>query len=93
MSFDQPGYPEAQSAAVVVANKIFWTLGYWQVENFIAKLRPDDLTIADDVRISSSRLASRARWPDRISMTSCGDPIVHPMARIARSLHDSCRGG
>ncbi len=52
VSFDQPGYPEAKSAAVVVANKIFWTLGYWQVENFIVTLRPGDLTIADSVRIT-----------------------------------------
>jgi hypothetical protein len=51
VSFDQPGYPEADSAAVVIANKIFWTLGYWQVENFIVRLRPDDLVIADDVKV------------------------------------------
>jgi len=52
VSFDQPGYPEAESAAVVVANKIFWTLGYWQVENFIVSLRQNDLVIADDVQVT-----------------------------------------
>ena len=29
------GYPEAATGAVVVANKIFWALGYWQVENHL----------------------------------------------------------
>src|SRR5262245_37858234 len=35
VSFDSVGYPEAATGAIMVANKIFWTLGYWQVENHI----------------------------------------------------------
>ena len=51
-SFDQPGYPEGESAAVLVANKIFWTLGYWQVENFIVRLRPADLVDCRSVQVT-----------------------------------------
>ena len=31
----------------MVANKIFHALGYWQAENQIAELRPDQLTIGE----------------------------------------------
>ena len=33
------------------ANKIFWTLGYWQVENYLAALRPDQLVIGDTAMV------------------------------------------
>ncbi len=45
VSFDAKGYPEAATSAIVVANKIFWTLGYWQVENYLATIRPDQILI------------------------------------------------
>ena len=35
VSFDGAGYPEAATGAILVANTIFWTLGYWQVENYL----------------------------------------------------------
>jgi hypothetical protein len=47
VSFDAHGHPEAATGAIVVANKIFWTLGYWQVENHLIDIRPDQLLIAD----------------------------------------------
>jgi hypothetical protein len=47
VSFDANGHPEAATGAIVVANKIFWTLGYWQVENYLIDIRPDQLLIAD----------------------------------------------
>jgi hypothetical protein len=45
VSFDARGYPEAATGAIVVANKIFWALGYWQVENFLTSVRPDMIAI------------------------------------------------
>jgi hypothetical protein len=47
VSFDGRGYPEAATSAILVANKIFWTLGYWQVENFLATVRPADIVVDD----------------------------------------------
>ena len=48
VSFDADGFPEAATGAILVANKIFWALGYWQVENHLIRVRPDQLVIADD---------------------------------------------
>ncbi len=47
VSFDAKGYPEAATGAILVANKIFWALGYWQVENFLIDIKPETLAIAD----------------------------------------------
>jgi hypothetical protein len=51
VSFDGRGHPEAATGAILVANKIFWTLGYWQVENHLTVVRPDALTIAESATI------------------------------------------
>ena len=47
VSFDAAGQPEAATGAIAVANKIFWALGYWQVENFLVSIKRDELDIAD----------------------------------------------
>ena len=47
VSFDAVGNPEAATGAILVANKIFWTLGYWQVENHLIHVRPDQLVISE----------------------------------------------
>ena len=51
VSFDAKGFPEAATGAILVANKIFWTLGYWQVENYLVHVRPDQLAIADSAKV------------------------------------------
>jgi hypothetical protein len=51
VSFDGRGHPEAATGAILVANKIFWTLGYWQIENYLAVVRPDSLTVAESATI------------------------------------------
>jgi len=45
ISFDSPKNPEAATAAIVVANKFFWALGYNQVETFLTKVDPSRITI------------------------------------------------
>jgi hypothetical protein len=45
VSFDADGFPDAATGAILVANKIFWTLGYWQVENHLIRVRRDELDI------------------------------------------------
>jgi hypothetical protein len=47
VQFDSAGHPEAATGAGIVANKIFYALGYWQVENHIAELRPEDLAVGE----------------------------------------------
>ena len=57
VSFDANGFPEAATGAILVANKIFWALGYWQVENYLVHITPGELTIADTalVKVSSGQ--------------------------------------
>lgn len=52
VSFDANGFPEAATGAILVANKIFWALGYWQAENFLVHIRPDQLEIADTAAVT-----------------------------------------
>ena len=47
VSFDPRGFPESVTGGVVVANKIFWALGYFQVENHLITVQPDRLSISD----------------------------------------------
>ena len=44
LAFDRPGNPEGATGAAVVASKLFWTIGYYQAEYFIAELRREQLT-------------------------------------------------
>jgi hypothetical protein len=41
LQFDPPYYPEGATGAVVVATKIFWALGYNQVESFLTTFDPN----------------------------------------------------
>jgi hypothetical protein len=45
LSFDAPGHPEGATGAMVVATKIFWALGYNQIDTFITRVDPRHLTI------------------------------------------------
>jgi hypothetical protein len=51
VSFDARGYPEAATAAIMVANRIFWALGYWQVENVLTRVHPEQVLIGDTATI------------------------------------------
>jgi hypothetical protein len=41
VSFDPPSNPEGATGALVVATKIFYALGYNQVDSFVTEVRPD----------------------------------------------------
>jgi hypothetical protein len=45
LEFDPPKFPEGATAAVAIATKIFWALGYNQVESFITSFDPKNVTI------------------------------------------------
>lgn len=47
VSFDADGHPEAATGAIAVANKIFWALGYWQVENHLVSVNPAQLVVGE----------------------------------------------
>ena len=64
VSFDAKDQPEAATSSIIVANKIFWTLGYWQVENYLISIRPNDLKIAES---ATMKLLNGKRRPMRKS--------------------------
>jgi hypothetical protein len=45
LEFDPPKFPEGATAAVAIATKIFWALGYNQVESFLTTFDPKNVTI------------------------------------------------
>jgi hypothetical protein len=63
VSFDARGMPEAATGAILVANKIFWTLGYWQVENHLIAIRPDQLVISSTATVTPPSGVRRSMKP------------------------------
>ncbi len=45
VSFDPPSNPKGATAAMLIANKLFWALGYNQVETFLTKIDPRRIEI------------------------------------------------
>jgi hypothetical protein len=60
VSFDAPSNPEGATGAIVVSTKIFWALGYNQVEYFLTSLNPDTVDISPD---ATKRRPSGKRTP------------------------------
>lgn len=51
VAFDADDYPIAATAAISVATRLFWALGYNQVETYLTTIRPEDVVISEDVTI------------------------------------------
>jgi len=60
VSFDAPSNPDGATAALVVSTKIFWALGYNQVEYFLTTFNIESLEIAPD---ATKRRPSGRRTP------------------------------
>ena len=82
VSFDGRGYPEAATGAILVANKIFWTLGYWQVENHLATIRPENIVIAETATV---------RPPSGVRRRMTKNDLDAVLARANRSSDGSYR--
>ena len=53
VQFNAPTNPEGASAASMIANRLFWALGYFQAENHIATIRVDELDIDPRARVET----------------------------------------
>ncbi len=53
VQFDTAGHPRAATSAVPVAMRLFWALGYNQIETHLVHLRRDDLNIDDKATIET----------------------------------------
>jgi hypothetical protein len=51
VTFDPRGHPDAATAAILIANKIFWTLGYWQVDNRLTRVLPAEVVIGETATV------------------------------------------
>jgi hypothetical protein len=60
ISFDAPANPEGATAALVIATKLFWALGYNQVEYFLTDLDPSRVQVSPD---ATTRRPSGERTP------------------------------
>ena len=86
VTFDAAGHPEAATGALMVASKLFWALGYWQVEQYLTELTAAD--VADGIGISPDatvRMPSGERRPLR------RDDFEAVLARAHRSADGSYR--
>jgi hypothetical protein len=53
VSMDARGYPVAATAAIAVATRLFWSLGYYVPEGHLTAVRPENVVIGDDVTLPS----------------------------------------
>jgi hypothetical protein len=64
VAFDSKDYPEADSAAVAIATRLFWALGYNQVESFITTFDPAKTTIGPEATFRRPNGKRTAFTPD-----------------------------
>ena len=82
VQFDTAGHPRAATSAVPVALRLFWALGYNQVETHLVKLRPDEVLIDGKTTIETR---ATHRRPMRRS------DVDDVLARAARDADGSYR--
>jgi hypothetical protein len=51
VTFDGRDNPIAPTAAIAVASRLFWALGYNQIETYLSSVRPENLVIEEGVTI------------------------------------------
>jgi hypothetical protein len=76
VSFDPPSNPKAATAAIVIASRIFWALGYNQVETFLTQVDPTRVEIAPE---------ATARRPNGDRTTYTHDDLEQVLERSARN--------
>ena len=96
VSFDAVGYPDAATGAILAANKIFWTLGYWQAENHLVRIQPDELVIAEGATVrpqSGSQRRMKSSDLHEVFRRSHRSPDGSYRAVAARGLPGRTLGG
>lgn len=96
ISFDADGYPDAATGAVMVANKLFWALGYWQVENHLLQIHPESIAIAETARLtppSGRRRPMRQSDIDAVLARSHRRPDGSYRAVAAKAIEGTVLGG
>jgi hypothetical protein len=74
LAFDPPHRPEGATGAVVVATKLFWALGYNQVETFVTTFDPARVTI--DSKATARRPSGKRTPYTRADMAAILDRVA-----------------
>jgi hypothetical protein len=81
VAFDPPSNPEAASGAAVIANKIFWALGYYQAEFHLGELTREQLVVDENATFAPP--SGRVR-PMKLHDI---DPVLSRAARNANGTY------
>ena len=82
LHFDSPDFPEGESGAIEVMTKLFWALGYNQVQTFITTFDPTRVLIESQLRI---------KRPSGEATPATEDDINRVLKRAARSADGTYR--
>ena len=96
LSFDDPDAPDGSTAEVVVASKLFWALGYNQIEMFLTTFDPARITIdpkATKRRPSGERTAFTRDDLDEMLERAARNPDGTYRAAAGRLLRGKILGG
>ncbi len=66
LQFDADGYPVAATSAIAVACRLFWTLGYNQIESYLVEVRPELLDVDASATVAPRPGLSRPLRPSDI---------------------------
>ena len=66
LSLDVKGAPRRATGAIAVASRLYWALGYHQVEAYLASFRPGGLDIPETTLVETRHGRSRPMNPDDI---------------------------
>ncbi len=86
VKFDPPGWRAMGSGSEVVAAKLFWAAGYHTTEYYIGQLKPANLTIGKDTRITPpGEVARSMQQGDIASLLSRADRDADGSYRVILS--------
>jgi hypothetical protein len=96
VSFDAHGYPDAATGAVMVASRIFWTLGYFVPDTQLARIKPEQVQIGETATVrppSGERRRMRPADLDRVWARAHRSPDGSFRAVASRRLPGRPLGG
>ena len=96
VSLDARGYPRAATGSIAIASRLYWALGYHQVENYIASFRPGDLDIPETTMFETRPGHERPMTPediDAVLARSARDPDGSYRVMAARQIPGRILGG
>ena len=82
LSFDAKEVPNAATGAIAVATRIFWALGYNQVESYLTRLQPENLIIASDAEIKTRSGKRRMEMTDVQEVLAKASPLEDGSYRV-----------